>query len=86
MMKKEDYISVPRLAEILGVSRIAVYKRVKKGQIKAVKVGKNYAIPRSVVAGILGTTLSKGEKQRIDRAIRKTVEEYGEVLIKLGNA
>lgn len=38
------YISIPEYAQILGISRIAVYQRVKKGIIPAKKIGRNYAI------------------------------------------
>jgi len=42
----QDYISIPALAKVLGISRIAVYKKVKKGQIKGVKVGRNYVVSK----------------------------------------
>lgn len=87
-MKKPDkskYISIAQLGSLLGVSRIAVYKKVKKGQIKAVRIGRMYAIPREYVSGILGTTLREEDKSEIDRAVRKTVREYGEVLRRLGS-
>jgi excisionase family DNA binding protein len=57
-MKKPDkskYISIAQLGSLLGISRIAVYKKVKKGQIKAVRIGRMYAIPREYISGILGT-------------------------------
>ena len=84
-MKTEDYLSIPQLAEILGISRIAVYRKVKTGRIKAVRIGRNFAIPRKVIAPLLGEKLTAGHKRNLDRAIRRTVKEYGEVLIKLGN-
>lgn len=83
-MKNAQFISIQELANILGISRIAVYKKVKKGQIKAVKVGRNFAIPKKYVAHILGKALSNKDKQGIDRAIKKTIKEYGEVLKLLG--
>ena len=57
-MKKGEYLTIPQLAKILGISRIAVYRKVKKGQIKAVKIGRAYAIPQKQIAAILGKTLS----------------------------
>ena len=83
-MKKGEYITIPQLAKMLGVSRIAVYKKVKKGQIKAIKIGRNYAIPQKSVANILGKALGEEDKREIDIAITKTVKEYGEVLKLLG--
>ena len=85
-MKQAQFISIKQLADILGISRIAVYKRVKKGQIKAVKIGRNFAIPRRYLDHILGRTLSAKDKQRIDGAIKKTIREYGETLKLLGRA
>jgi excisionase family DNA binding protein len=43
-MKHARYISIAELAKKLGISRIAVYKRVKKGDIKAIKIGRSYAV------------------------------------------
>lgn len=83
-MKKNDYISIPQLAKILGISRIAVYKKVKKGLIKAVKIGRNYAIPAKGLTDILGDTLGEDAKKEIDKAVKRTVKEYGEVLKLLG--
>ncbi len=83
-MTEKEFLSVPEFAKVLGISRIAVYKRIKKGQIKAVKIGKNYAIPMKYLTDITGTTLSAGDKEMIDKAVKKTFEEYGEVLKLLG--
>lgn len=84
-MKKSEYITIPQLARILGLSRVAVYKKVKKGQIKAIRVGRNYAIPQKYVANILQKALKHEDKKQIDAAVKKTVKEYGEVLRRLGS-
>ena len=83
-MKKSEYITIPQLARILGLSRVAVYKKVKKGQIKAVRIGRTFAIPRIYVAGILGKALAEEDKKQIDDAVKKTVKEYGRTLKLLG--
>jgi excisionase family DNA binding protein len=83
-MAKERYLTIPELAKLLGVSRIAIYNRVKKGQIPASKIGKTYVITDQTVANILGKEVTRSGKKRIDAAVRKTVQEYGEVLKKLG--
>ena len=83
-MVKEKYITIPELARLLGVSRIAIYNRVKKGQIHAIRIGKTYVIKDETIANILGKGVSRTGKQRIDAAVRKTVQEYGEVLKLLG--
>ena len=83
-MERNKYITIPQLAEILGISRIAVFKKVKKGEIKAIKIGRNYAIPKTIIANIMGEALNNEEKREIERAVKKTVREYGEVLKRLG--
>lgn len=45
--KEKEFVSTGELAEILGISRIAVFKRIKRGEIKAVKVGRNFVIKKS---------------------------------------
>ena len=84
-MEKNKYFTIPQLAKILGISRIAVYKKVKKGEIKAIRIGRNYAISDRIVSEILGNKLTERKKREIDRAISKTLNEYGEVLRLLGS-
>ena len=84
-MAREKYITIPELAKLLGVSRIAIYKRVKKGQIPATKVGRTYVITDQTIATILGKEVTKRGKEQIDTAVRRTVREYGEVLKQLAN-
>jgi excisionase family DNA binding protein len=84
-IQKEEYVSIPQLAKILGVSRITIYNKVKNGEIEAIRIGKIYAIPKKYVSEILGKTLNAKTKKLIDEAVNRTVKEYGEVLIKLGN-
>ena len=83
-MEKAKYISIAEFAKILGISRIAVYKKVKKGQIEAIRVGRSFAIPQKYVTAILGKTLQEKNKREIDKAVKRTVKEYGEVLRLLG--
>ena len=79
-MREEKYITIPQLARLLGVSRIAIYKRIKKGQIPARKIGRDYAITDQTVAEILGKRVTDQGKKRIDDAVHRTVSEYSEVL------
>ena len=83
-MAIERYLTIPELAKLLGVSRIAIYNRVKKGQIPATKIGRTYIITDQTIANILGKGVTRRGKKRIDAAVRKTVREYGEVLKQLG--
>jgi excisionase family DNA binding protein len=83
-MIDEKHITIPRLAKLLGVSRIAIYKRVKKGQIPATMIGGTYVITDKTVAAVLGKKVTREGKKRIDTAVRRIVKEYGEVLKQLG--
>ena len=82
--KKGKYISIADAATILGISRIAVYKQVKNGDIKSIKIGKAYGIPFSALNEIRGGTIDKAKKHQIERAVKKVFKEYGELLIRLG--
>lgn len=44
-----EYYSLPEVAALLGISRIAVFKRVKKGQLEALRIGRNWAVPAAAV-------------------------------------
>jgi len=79
-MVNKKYITIPRLAELLGISRTEESKKVVKGQIPATKIGKNYAISSRDVARILGKEITAKDKSQIEKAVKKTVKEYGEVL------
>jgi excisionase family DNA binding protein len=83
-MEENKYISISQFAKLLGVSRIAVYKKIKKGQIKAIRIGKSFAIPKKYFTDIMGKTVSEKDKKIIDKAVEKTFKEYGEVLRLLG--
>lgn len=83
-MKNNDYISTTQLARILDITRIAVYKKIKKGQIKAKKVGRNFVISAKEVEKILSNRITGKDKRNIERAVKKVVLDYGEVLRQLG--
>jgi len=79
-MKNKEFLSTTELAKILGVSRIAVYKRIKQGKIKAIKVGRNFVIETKELRDILEKDLKEKDKLEIEKAVKKTVKEYGETL------
>ena len=83
-MATERYLTIPELAKLLGVSRIAIYNRVKKGEIPAAKIGRTYVITDQTIAKVLGKEVTGAGKRLIETAVRKTVQEYGEVMKQLG--
>ena len=84
MNNNKQFYSVAEVAEMLGISRIAVFKKIKVGQIKAQKVGRSYIILKEDLMEVLGHTLSSKNKADIDKAVRKAVDEYGETFKLLG--
>ena len=85
-MQEKRFFSTTELAKMLGISRIAVYKKIKNGQIKAQKSGRNFVIDKKDLGGILKEELTRKEKLEIDIAVRKTIKEYGETLKLLGSS
>jgi excisionase family DNA binding protein len=84
MTIKKDYLTVKELADILHISRIAVFNKIKNGLIKAEKVGKTYIISKSNLKGILGDKLDEKSKRGIEKGVGRVVKEYGETLKRLG--
>lgn len=81
---KNKFFSTTEVAKLLGISRIAVFKKIKTGEIKAKKVGRNFVIEEKYLPEILGKTLTKAKKRAIEDAVKKTILEYGETLKLLG--
>lgn len=82
-MVKEEF-STTEAAKILGISRIAIFKKIKAGKIKARRVGRNFVIEKKELSQVLGQVLSKDKKANIEAAVKKTIKEYGETLKLLG--
>lgn len=80
----KNFISTSELAKILGISRIAVFKKIKSGQIKAKKVGRNFVIEKKDLPILLGVVLTEQGKKEIEKAVDKTIHDYGETLKLLG--
>ena len=81
---KKEYLSTSEIAKLMGVSRIAVFKKIRNGSIKAFKVGRNYVVPMEEFRSAIGTFISPERKREIDEVVKKAVEEYGVALRKLG--
>ena len=66
-MKRENYYTTQELAKLLGITRVAVFKKIKSGEIKIVSAGRNYLIPKD--------SLPKEIKKLIEREQKEAVEE-----------
>jgi len=81
--KDEKYITTSQAAEILGVSRVAVFKKIKKGEIPAKRIGRNYVILREDISPALTDKLTPKQKEFISDTTSRVVSEYGEALRRL---
>lgn len=84
-LSSKSYLSVSEAGPMLGISKTAVYKLIRNGEIGAIRIGKIYAISRASLAAMIGENPNSAEKKRIRYAVKKVVKEYGELLRKLGN-
>ncbi len=82
---KKNYYTVKELAEILNISRIAVFNKIKRGQLKAEKMGRNYIIYKKDLEDIVGSGLTDKTKNEIGKGVAKAIKEYGDTLKMLGN-
>ena len=83
-MENKDFLSTTELAKILGISRIAVFKKIKSGKIKAKQVGRNFMISKKDLPAVLGDMVGNKERKDITNAVAKAVKQYGETFRLLG--
>ena len=81
--REEKSVTIPELARELGVSRVAVWNKVKQGKIPATKVGRQYIISARDAKIAAGRELSPDQRRWIKVAVKRVVREYGEVLKRL---
>ncbi len=82
--KIKNYYSAPEIAKLLGVSRVAIFKKIRNGQIHAEKIGRNYIVPREEYEAILGLFVPERRKKEIENTVERVVKKYGSALRKLG--
>jgi len=51
-MKSKEFYTTTELAKMLGISRIAVFNKIKKGEIKSQKMGRNFVIFKKDIENI----------------------------------
>ena len=84
-IKSQKLFSTQEVANLLGISRVAVFKKIKNGEIEAEKIGRNYVIPAESLGVIFDKELSDTAKTSISSSVDKVIDEYGETIKLLGN-
>jgi len=84
-MRKNSTFTITEVAQMLGMSRVAVFKKIKQGKLKAIKRDGKYNISKTEFNRVFDhATLTEQQKRVIDQGIKRTVAEYGEALRLLG--
>ncbi len=81
---EKEFFSSTEVAQLLGISRIAVFKKIKSGVIKAEKIGRNFVIRREEIPQLLKKTLNSQERKAVEQSVKRTVQEYRHTLELLG--
>jgi len=76
-------ISTNEAAKILGISRVAVFKKIQQGKIKAEKIGRNFAIDKVLLIGSINE-IDALRKKEIVKVVSDVLKDYGDVIKRLG--
>ncbi len=79
-----NLLSTAEAAKLLGVTRIAIFKKIKSGEITAQKIGRNFVIQKEDLPDVLRQVLRQDKKREIEESVRKTIKDYGQTLKLLG--
>lgn len=79
-----ELLTTAEVAQLLGITREGVFQRIKRGKLKARKLGRNYVIRKTDLPGYTTGPIGAPRKRALDAAVVKTVVEYGETLRLLG--
>lgn len=75
--------STKEVADILHLSRVEVFRKIKAGKIKAEKIGRNFVVHQKDLVEILGKTLGENKKANIKEVVERVLREYEEAFRKL---
>jgi predicted transcriptional regulator len=78
------YFTVIQVARLIGITRGAVYKKIKNGQIRVKTIEGRVMIPGGFVQELVGKGLTDKTKAEIDKGVAKVMHDFGETLRMLG--
>jgi len=84
MSNNKDYFTVKEFADLTSVSRVTIFKKIKSGQIKAEKVGRNFIIYKKDLSGMFDNALTQEDKDDIKSGVAKVLQDYGDTIRMLG--
>ena len=77
-----NLISVQEAADILGYSRMHVFRLIKSNKIVAEQVGRSYVINKNSLGGIF-KKITPSEEKVVGRAMNRVLKDFEPVLKKL---
>jgi excisionase family DNA binding protein len=81
----QKLFTTSQVANVLGVSRITVFRWIKDGTIAALRIGRNYFISEEELQKHIATRPITGlDKSNIQKLVDKVVTDYGETIRMLG--
>jgi len=83
MAQTNKLFTVPQLADLLGVSRVTIWRKVRSGEIPAQNVGGMNLISQEEISHVLSKNITQAEKDAIDEAVRKGIADFSEVFKEL---
>jgi len=85
MTATKQYYSVKEVADLLGISRVTVFRWVKTEKVKATMLGGSYVIANEDLPHHLLGGASESSKQEIRKAVKLALDDYGEAFIALAS-
>ncbi|MFA6992169.1 MAG: helix-turn-helix domain-containing protein [Candidatus Gracilibacteria bacterium] len=79
------FLSLQEAANKLNISRQALFKKIKKGEVPAKKIKGKYSIKEEDLCDIFQICVSKSREKEISKAVKRLFDEYGEALKLLAN-
>ena len=80
-----EFLSTSEVAKLLGISRVAVFKKIRSGVLPAKKVGRNYIVNREDLQ-LPSAPLTEIGKEVLNQSVDRVIDDYGETLKLLKDA
>ncbi len=78
-MDQTKYITTSDLARLLGITRVAIFKKIKSGELKAIQFGRNYVIEKVSLPQEIKQQLKKGEKTAVQKVLELGVKSKKDI-------